>query len=280
MMLIVLSRFQIVPLLHLQRAGQTQAETSPDLGVSKTPVRLDDKGVHFQDARLSWQDAEKIARDENSCFRVDTDGIHKIKTFSELTNRAYSLYPTERAPTMLVAGFPMHRIKDITPDRAAYAMVKTLAPVTGLVLDTATGLGYTAIEMAKSARQVITVEFDPAAQEMCRANPWSRALFDNQKIEQHIGDSFEIVRTFPANAFDAILHDPPTMSLAGELYSLEFYRELWHVLRHNGKLFHYIGDPFSKYGAGTTRGVMERLKHAGFKRFKPAPQAFGVTAYK
>lgn len=276
----VLSHFQIKPLLQARQAQQNDAAISLDLGLTETRAALDATGISFDALCLQWADAEKIARDENSCFALDADGIHKIKTFSELTNRAYSLYPTAGAPTMLIAGFPMHRIQNTTPDRAAAAMVKTLAPVTGYVLDTATGLGYTALELAKTARHVITIELDPAAQEMCRANPWSRDLFDNPKIEQRIGNSVEIVRTFPANAFDAILHDPPTMSLAGELYSLEFYRELWHVLRHNGKLFHYIGDPLSKYGAGMTRSVTERLKHAGFKRFKPAPQAFGVTAYK
>jgi predicted methyltransferase len=280
-MSIVLSHFQITPLLQAWRAGASDAETSLDLNLSQTRVLLDAAGIQFSDElRLSWSDAEKIARDENSCFTLDRAGLDKIKTFSEMTNRAYSLYPTRSAPAMLVAGFPMHRIQDSDPQRASLAMIKTLAPITGNALDTATGLGYTALEMAKTARHVITIELDPAAQAMCRANPWSRALFDHPKIEQRIGDAFEIVPTFAANSFDAILHDPPTMALAGELYSLEFYERLRRVLRPNGKLFHYIGDPLSKFGAGATRGVLERLKQAGFKRFKTAPQAFGVTAYK
>jgi predicted methyltransferase len=278
---IVLSHFQITPLLHARRAAATEAEISTDLNLSKTPVRLDAEGIQFPEGeRLSWDNAEKIAREENSCFVLDANGISKIKTFSELTNRAYSLYPTASAPTMLVAGFPMHRIKDSDPYRDTLAMVKALALVSGNVLDTATGLGYTAIEMAKTARHVTTLELDPAAQEIAKQNPWSRELFHNPKIEQRIGDALEIVPTFKANSFDAILHDPPTMSLAGELYSEEFYRELWHVLAPNGKLFHYIGDPSSKFGASVTRGVLERLKGAGFKRFKSVPQAFGVTAYK
>jgi uncharacterized protein len=279
-MSIILSHFQVAPLLRAHDAHETEVMVSPDLGLTETRASLDAGGIGIQGQCLQWDDAEKIAGDENGCFVLDVDGIHKIKAFSELTHRAYSLCPTRSAPTMLVAGFPMHRIQNSDPYQDTLAKIKTLAPVTGYVLDTATGLGYTAIELAKTARHVVTIELDPVAQDMCRANPWSRALFDNPKIEQRIGDSFEIVRTFHANSFDAILHDPPTMSLAGELYSLEFYRELWHVLKNNGKLFHYIGDPASKFGAGMTRGVLERLKHAGFKRFKPAPLAFGVTAYK
>ncbi len=64
------------------------------------------------------------------------------------------------------------------------------------------------------------------------------------------------------------------------MYSGEFYAECFRVLRRNGKLFHYIGDPDSKSGARTTRGVVRRLQEAGFTRVVPKPQAFGVAAYK
>jgi predicted methyltransferase len=134
--------------------------------------------------------------------------------------------------------------------------------------------------MSRTAQHVITIELDPAAQEIARQNPWSRELFNNPKIEQHIGDSFEIVPTFHDNSFDRILHDPPTMSLAGDLYSLEFYEELYRLLKRGGKLFHYIGDPESKFGAGITRGVVERLKQAGFSRITKRAEAFGVLAQK
>jgi predicted methyltransferase len=257
-------------------------ETSPDLGISRTPAVIGDVLAFpaFPAAQLDWSDAEKIARDENGCYVMQDGSIRKIQTFSELTQRPYSLYPTAGAPTMLVAGFPMHRIKEIDPLQSSLEMVKTLSPLTGTVLDTATGLGYTAIEAAKSASRVITIELDPAAQEIAAQNPWSRGLFDNPKIEQRIGDNFEVVPTFDGDSFDRILHDPPTMSLAGDLYSEEFYRELYRVLKRKGRLFHYVGDPASKFGANTTRGVVERLKRAGFTTVRPAPRAFGVTAQK
>lgn len=278
---IVLSHYQVGPVVEARRNGKTSVEISPDLGLSTCTVDLDQEGVRFGGGEiLGWEDAEKITRNENACYLLRENALEKIQTFSEMTNRAYSLYPTESAPTMLVAGFPMHRIKGTDPYRAAMAMVKTLAPVAGRVLDTATGLGYTAIELAKTAKHVITIELDPAAQEIARQNPWSSALFDNAKIEQRMGDSFEMVPTFAEHAFDAILHDPPTMALAGDLYGIEFYRELYRVLRHGGKLFHYIGDPDSKFGAGMTRGVVQRLKGAGFKTVKAAAQAFGVVAMK
>jgi predicted methyltransferase len=88
----------------------------------------------------------------------------------------------------------------------------------------------------------------------------------------------ELIEDFAAAAFDAILHDPPMFSLAGELYSLAFYRQLHRVLRRGGRLFHYIGNPESRSGATITRGVMKRLGEAGFQRVQTRPQAFGVTA--
>jgi predicted methyltransferase len=174
----------------------------------------------------------------------------------------------------------MHRIKRGEPLLDAVAQVKAIAPVTGTVLDTATGLGYTAIEAAKTAERVVTIELDPAAREIAQQNPWSQALFSASNIESRLGDSNEIVPTFPENAFDRILHDPPTLALAGELYALELYRELYRVLKRGGILFHYVGDPDSKFGAGITRGVSERLKTAGFRVVKPARAAYGVTALK
>src|SRR5581483_6450421 len=207
-MSITLSHYQIKPLLTASRANKTTALTSTDLGITTVQVRLAADGVHFPSGEfLSWKNAEKIARDENACFVLHDSTLQKIQTFSELTNRPYSLYPTSGAPTMLVAGFPMHRIKDSDPWQVAGAMVKTLQPVTGAVLDTATGLGYTAIELAKTAQHVVTIELDPAAQEIARQNPSSQPLFDRPPLEQRIGNSFDILRTFPANSFDAILHD-------------------------------------------------------------------------
>lgn len=262
------------------RAGKTTVEISTDLGLSVSSGVLGKEDITFDGGQvLTRHDAEKILRNENACYLFQDGRLQKIQTFSELTNRAYSLYPTPSAPTMLVAGFPMHRIKDIDPYRAAQLMVKTLSP-SGAVLDTATGLGYTAIQMSASAHHIITIELDPAAQDIARQNPWSRALFQTPNIQQRIGDSFEIVPTFHAEAFDAILHDPPTMALAGDLYSQEFYAELARVLRRGGKLFHYIGDPASKLGATMTRGVVQRLRGAGFKLVKPSPRAFGVLAIK
>jgi len=181
---------------------------------------------------------------------------------------------------MLIAGFVMHRIKEIDPWQHAQRMIAAIAPVSGSVLDTATGLGYTAILAARTAEGVTTIELDPGVQAIAQLNPWSQELFANPKITQVMGDTYEVVPTRAGESFDRIMHDPPTLKLAGELYSGAFYRELYRILKRGGRLFHYIGDPNSKASSGVTRGVVQRLQEAGFSRVVRRAEAYGVVAYK
>jgi hypothetical protein len=239
-----------------------------------------DGGFALPDGQtLSFQQMEQINSDENGCYQLEDGNLHKVEFFSDFTNRYYSLMPTEAAPTMLISGIPMHRIKDTNPMADTRQKIKALGRADGLVLDTTTGLGYTAILAAQTARQVITVEFDPTVIEVCRANPWSQELFTNPKIQQLIGDSADLAPGFADETFNAILHDPPTFNLAGHLYSGQLYATFYRILKSNGRLFHYIGNPQSRYGATTGRGVVNRLKKAGFS-VSPRDRAFGVLAKK
>jgi hypothetical protein len=95
-----------------------------------------------------------------------------------------------------------------------------------------------------------------------------------------MGDSFEEIEKLDSGTFARIIHDPPAFSLAGDLYSGEFYRELFRVLGRGGRLFHYIGDLESKSGRNVARGAARRLAEAGFSRVVRRPEAFGLVAYK
>lgn len=276
----ILSTYQARPLLAYKTTEAQNVKISLDLGLSEVEVSVSPAEVKLPDEDLSWQIIEDIAEDEVACYIIEDGKARKVQFFSENFNRLYSLMPTRGAPTMLVSGIPMHRIKGIDPYQDTLTKIKAVKPLFGRVLDTATGLGYTAIEAAKSASSVITVELDPVVLELCWFNPWSRELFDNPRIEQRIGDVYDEVERFSDDYFSHIIHDPPVMSLAGHLYSGDFYRELHRVLKHKGRLFHYIGDPKSKSGKSVTRGVMNRLRQAGFKRVEPRPRAYGVVAFK
>lgn len=114
--------------------------------------------------------------------------------------------------------------------------------------------------------------------EMQRANPWSAALFSSPKIRRVLGDATELLPAVAAASFDAVLHDPPTAAMSGELYSEAFYRELARILRPGGALFHYIGDPTSQASGKLFRGVAARLRDAGFDAVRTNRDAFGITA--
>ena len=287
---VTVSHLQVVPLLEAyarhQRGGATdpeplEASTSTDLGLSTVTVTLSDDGVRYPAGELlTWEAARRITKSPNQCFTVADGSVAPIALFSSTSNTSRSLMPTLGAPTTLVSGFSMHRIKGTEPWADTVAKAQAAAPLTGRVLDTTTGLGYTAILAARTASEVVTVELDPTGLEIARRNPWSHELFDRPNVRRIVGDAFEIVAEQREGSFDRIIHDPPYLTLAGELYSEEMYRRLYRALRMGGRLFHYIGDPQSASGARTTAGVIRRLEAAGFQKVVRRPDAFGVTAGK
>jgi hypothetical protein len=277
--LIVLSHFQAEKLIGALSEGRIIVSASLDLGLTKVQVEIGEESVRFPDGQcLVWEDVERIRKDEVGCYLLEGGELRKIQAFSEHTNRPISLMPTEVEPTLLVAGFPMHRIKGTDPHQDTLTKIEAISPVIGRVLDTATGLGYTSIEAAKTADHVITIEIDPAVLEIARLNPWSKDLFNNPKIEQLMGNSFEVIQGFESESFSRIIHDPPTFSLAGDLYSQTFYHQLYRVLEQGGRLFHYIGDLESRSGGRVAKGVIRRLRAVGFRRIQRRPEAFGVVA--
>ncbi len=278
---IILSHFQAQALLVAWERGMAEAHVSPVQGLSVNTVRLDEAGVCFSPTEfVVWDCVKSIAGSLSSCYLVENGAVRPIQFYSEATQRLYSLYPTSGSPSMLVSGIPMHRIKDTDPHQDTLEKIRAIKPVVGQVLDTATGLGYTAIQAARTAEHVTTIELDPAVLQVCRLNPWSQGLFDNPKITQLIGDSCDVVAEMEPGRFTRVIHDPPTFSLAGDLYSGEFYRELHRVMRGRAQLFHYVGDPQSKSGRSITAGVIRRLEQTGFRQVRHAPRAFGVVATK
>lgn len=275
----VLSYVQARPLLAARASAANTAALSLDLGLSTIDVVLSAAGIVTPEGRqIGWDTLEIIAADENVCYMLEHGAARRIEAFSQRLNRYYSLMPTSGAPTVLIGGFSMHRIKDTDPQQDTLQKLRALGKPRGLVLDTTTGLGYTAIAAARTASRVITIELDPTTLEIARYNPWSQALFDSEHIEQRVGDAFEEVQQFAENSFSCIIHDPPVFSLAGELYSGAFYRQLRRILKPQGKLFHYIGKLESKSGRGVMQGVIRRLGEAGFGRIVRKPEAFGLVA--
>ncbi|MCO6040920.1 class I SAM-dependent methyltransferase [Thermococcus alcaliphilus] len=238
----------------------------------------EDKVVFPDGSEVKKDILKRIAKDKNTVYFLSKGQLYKAAIAAD---GFYKLVPTI-PPTIEINGIRMHRTKDTNPLKDTRSKVEAVNPREGeFVLDTCMGLGYTAIESAKRGAYVITIEKDPNVIELARLNPWSREVFTSQNIQLIQGDAFEVIKRFNDKSFDAIIHDPPRFSLAGHLYSEEFYAELFRVLKPKGRLFHYVGNPGKKYRKkDLQRGVMERLRKVGFKGVKRVEEALGVVALK
>ncbi|RLF64622.1 MAG: SAM-dependent methyltransferase [Thermoplasmata archaeon] len=251
---------------------------SLDLNISKTVVRKVGDNYYLPNGdAIEKEDLEYIAKRKGHVFMYE-DGI-----FYDLVVREpsfYKLVPTEKAPTVEINGIRMHRTKDLDPWEDAKRKVSQIK-VRGTVLDTCMGLGYTAIWARKlGASTVISVEKDENIIFLASLNPWSSEVFNDPNINVIKGDVFYVVQYIRDETIDAIIHDPPRISLAGELYSAEFYRELYRILKPGGFLYHYVGRPGARYrGKNYIRGVMLRLSRSGFI-VRKTEDSTGVIARK
>jgi len=206
----------------------------------------------------------------------------EISFFDEETKKFYKLVKTKTWPTLEISGIHMHRIKNVDPKLDSELKIKTLGKIFGKVLDIGTGLGYTAILAAKEERveKVITIEKDKNVLEIAKLNPFSKELFSNDKIEIILGDAFEEIRKFQDNFFDFVIHDPPRFSLAPELYSRDFYLQLFRVTKKNARIFHYVGYFKKLQGKNYLKGIKKRLREAGFRKIEEARSALGLVIEK
>ena len=242
-------------------------------------VEAGEEGAIFPDGTfVERRIVERIERDRGTVYFVANGNVYKAAIAGE---HYYKLVPTI-PPTIEINGIRMHRTKDVNPLQDTKNKVGAVKPKEGeTVLDTCMGLGYTAIEASKRGAYVITIEKDPNVIELARINPWSRELFTGGRIQVIHGDVFEVVKKFKPESFDVIIHDPPRFSLAGELYSQKFYEELFRILKPGGRMFHYVGNPGKRYRKkDLQKGVIERLRKAGFTGVKRVEDALGVVARK
>jgi predicted methyltransferase len=279
--LIVLSHYEVAPLLKARQEGHTSASISPDLGLTTIEVALSPEGVTFPTREeLNWQAVEEIARSETKCFHLEGSVLSEIRVFSELTGRVCSLYPTRGCPTMVIAGFPMHRIKETDPSPGHSAKVRAAAPIVGNVPGYDHGPRVYALEAARTASHVTTIELDPASLECGASQPLvTGALRQSEDHPANRQQLRRLFRPFPTQLSPASSTIRPP-SPGGELYSGEFYRQCYRVLARGGRLFPLHRQPQERRRRPGEPGAIKRLKEAGFDRIVPKYEAFGVVAFK
>jgi predicted methyltransferase len=259
--------------------GLSNVRLSTDLHLSDDEYALVNKELILdEDNKLTITDLKKIVKKTGRIYRC-YDG--EIDPLEDRSAGYYKLVPTAGAPLLEISGVKMHISKGTDPFTSASEMSLQAVRAGDEVLDCCSGLGYAAIAAHRlGASEVITIELSPEVMGLRALNPWSQAL-NVSGIEQRQGSSFELIQKMPAMSFDAVVHDPPRFSLAGELYSEQFYCEVYRVLRKGGRLFHYTGNPHViKTGSSFVDGVIRRLKAAGFKNVKKVEHLMGVSAQK
>jgi predicted methyltransferase len=250
-----------------QRKGSVKVYL--DLGFRDEDVTIRKDKIVIGSLEYDIKVIERLAK-KPAVFLLEE--IPRIIAFYD--EKYYKLEPIENtAPTLEIDGIRMHRTKHMTPLEDARRKVETVGVSSDEeILDICTGLGYTAITSYRKDSRVTTIEKDPNVIEIAKYNPYSQDLFsgiEQEEITLIMDDASRAVKSFERDAFDVILHDPPRFSHAGELYSEEFYKDLFRILRRDGRLLHYVGKPGSKYrGKDFVKGVQNRLTEVGFKTEK------------
>jgi len=259
--------------------GLSCVRLSADLNLSERDFSLSDKGLLLdEDNRLSIDELKRIVKKKQRIY-LCRDG--DIVPLEDRSSGYYKLVPTDGAPLLEISGVKMHISKGTDPFVSASEMAQQAVRKGDNVLDCCSGLGYAAIAAHRlGASEVLSIELSREVMGLRAQNPWSNDL-GKEGIVQRQGSSFELIGTMPATSFDSVIHDPPRFSLAGELYSEEFYREIFRVLRRGGRLFHYTGNPHVvKKGSSFVDGVIRRLKAAGFRHVNKVEHLMGVSAQK
>lgn len=259
--------------------GLSCIRLSTDLNLSERDFSLNDQCLALdEDNRLSIDELKRIVKKTQKIY-LCRDG--NIDPLEDRSSGYYKLVPTAGAPLLEISGVKMHISKGTDPFASASEMAQQAVRKGDKVLDCCSGLGYAAIAAHRlGASEVLSIELSREVMRLRAQNPWSNDL-GQEGIVQRQGSSYELISTMPATSFDSVIHDPPRFSIAEELYSEEFYREIFRVLRRNGRLFHYTGNPHVvKKGSSFVEGVIRRLKAAGFRYVGKVEHLMGVSAQK
>ncbi|MBD3209859.1 SAM-dependent methyltransferase [Candidatus Micrarchaeota archaeon] len=232
------------------------------------------------------------SRDGSITYTTDDNFIYAEKEGVTLRldlfdRHYYKLRPYRGVPILEIDGLRMQLVKDFrTPLDYAKEVSRQLkigSKKDAVVLDTCMGLGYTAIEASKKrgAKLVMAVEISDAVFTLAKWNPFSEPLWDKTgNILPVRGDISDLIKDFDSELFSYVIHDPPRFSHAPELYSLEFYKELYRVCKNGANIFHYTGSVGRKKGRKIHQEIEKRLRSAGFRKIRYAPRLQGLLFNK
>ncbi len=239
-----------------------------DFGLTQTAVTVKGSTVLFSHgAKIPLPARIK----DTFCYLVKRRDLVPCAFYAENTRRFYKLIPTRNWPSIAIGSVPMHAVTRSSPAEDTRRKLTLLKP-RGKVLDTCMGLGYTAMGAARAGCDVYTFERDSNVITLARLNPLSGDLFTRKNIHRRKADIYEYIRRFGPGEFDCIIHDPPTVRIAPELFSDVFYRQLYRVLKKRGRLYHYLPLYRIRQGRDYPAKIKGKLKQAGFEMITFLPR--------
>ncbi len=256
----LLTSKEIGQMFLAREARAVTLECSLDLQLSTSTIEIGANDWAWDGRRFPYPQRFK---ERTVYYWADADGA--FQPAARYSSSLIKLVPTEwGAPTFEIDGIKMLPSAKISPFEDARTKVALIQPKDKTILDTCGGLGYFGAWCVRGgAKQVISYEVNSGVLWLRSINPWSPAAAPPLGLIHE--DVTGAVTTLDAGSVDAILHDPPRFGIAGELYSLSFYRQLARVLRRRGRLFHYTGAPNKlTTGRDVPNEVAKRLRNAGF----------------
>lgn len=257
-------------------------EVTLDIGLSKSTVCVERGSLRVDDTVLDLDDIAPSEEDRVVVYETAQNIAYEVTRHTSTSFYKLKAVALNRAPTLEISGIHMHRIAGVDPWEDTLLKIRAVRVArNNLVLDTCMGLGYTAIaSLMRGARGVYTFEIDENVVWIAERNPWSREL-GSTNINIFLGDVVERVHSLPDAYFDRVIHDPPRFTRStGDLYSLEFYKELYRVMKPKGMLFHYTGEPRKHGGPSILKGIKIRLEKAGLRVLYYDENALGYVAVK
>lgn len=258
------------------RKNQDTVSASFDLGRSQRTVLLNGQGFELDGTTYAWPD--KI-RDRTIYF-FDGESFEPLSRFGQYG--LIKLVPTDwGVPTFEIDGIKMLPSAKVSPLEDARTKVALVQPAGKVVLDTCGGMGYFARSCLEAGvAKILSTERNEDVLWLRTHNPWSPdpdSDFAGGRLQLTHGDVTAHILGVADASVDAVLHDPPRFGIAGELYSLDFYRQLARVIKPGGKLFHYTGAPNKlTSGRDVPAEVAGRLTQAGFRAEKALDGVFAI----
>jgi hypothetical protein len=254
----ILSFKTLIEVKQALEANQEQIVISTDLGITNQTITLNPINFSFQISKSKDEIPfpKSFREDKKICYAIMEGKIFPLKMFNEESNFYYKLVPTSWRPILRISATPMH--KKLFLDAIEKFQLK------GFILDSGTGLGYSAIIASKTATQVFTIEWDESVLELASFNPHSKDIFQSSNIDLRLGDITEEILAFEDNYFDAIIQDGGMPKSSGDFFSQNQCKQLHRVLKKGGDLYFYLPQHDKSKGRDWGAEHIERLKKAGF----------------